>query len=529
MRLFAELTKVDEQDDGSIMVHGIASSGARDEAGEIITPDAMKAAIPDFMKWGAIREMHGSSAAGTAVEMNVDADGFTQLCAHVVDPVAINKVRKRVYKGFSVGGKVLERDPKDRTVITKIKLVETSLVDRPCNPEAEINMWKADMADTEEQTMSEAAQPTADEVKKLAQEMADAAGKPNRRADYVVKAREQLIAKAAELVADEAAADATETVIEPTAEAVVKIDPAAALSEALAKAEQAGVVAPSEEIPSPQITPGLADIGKTLLILQNQYAEPLAKGMYQVSRLAQIVEAVSDLQMMSAWEEKAEGDTASTMPAMLATAVMQLGESLKAMATEEVAELLASLKETSPDIDVLIIDDDADVVALAQPIVDLVKADTAMMEKAGARHSKADMSKLQGIHDHAAAMGAKCDSGNCEKAADAEDLEKVTAERDGLSKALTDALPQIEGLAKRLDDQAQEIEILKAQPMPPKAAGSALATPVEKQADSTGIADQTAKAPTQIDMEKWFAALPEAERAHLAMKAAMANPIAISR
>lgn len=32
----------------------------------------MKAAIPDYMKFGAEREMHGSNAAGTAIEINVE-------------------------------------------------------------------------------------------------------------------------------------------------------------------------------------------------------------------------------------------------------------------------------------------------------------------------------------------------------------------------------------------------------------------------------------------------------------------------
>jgi hypothetical protein len=144
MRLFADLSKVEEQDDGSLKVFGVASSGARDEAGEIVSPEAMKAALPGYLAFGAIREMHQPSAAGTALEVNVDDDGFTRLTAHIVDPVAVAKVKAGVYKGLSIGGKVLQRDPKDPTTITALKLMEISLVDRPCNPEASINMWKAD-------------------------------------------------------------------------------------------------------------------------------------------------------------------------------------------------------------------------------------------------------------------------------------------------------------------------------------------------------------------------------------------------
>ena len=145
MRLFADLSKVEEQDDGSLKVFGVASSGARDEAGEIVSPEAMKAALPGYLAFGAIREMHQPSAAGTALEVNVDDDGFTRLTAHIVDPIAVAKVKAGVYKGLSIGGKVLQRDPKDPTTITALKLMEISLVDRPCNPEASINMWKADV------------------------------------------------------------------------------------------------------------------------------------------------------------------------------------------------------------------------------------------------------------------------------------------------------------------------------------------------------------------------------------------------
>jgi hypothetical protein len=142
MRLYGELRKVEEQDDGTLTVFGVASTGARDDAGEIVSPDAMKAAIPDYLKYGAIREMHGPSAAGTALTCHVDDDGNTNLAAHIVDPVAVKKVQAGVYKGFSIGGKVLKRDPKDPTTITALKLNEISLVDRPANPEASINMWK---------------------------------------------------------------------------------------------------------------------------------------------------------------------------------------------------------------------------------------------------------------------------------------------------------------------------------------------------------------------------------------------------
>jgi phage head maturation protease len=185
MRLFGELTKIEDQPDGTLKVYGVASTGARDDAGEIVRPEAMKAALPDYARYPALREMHQPTAAGRTLEATVDDDGATRIVAHVVDPVAIAKVKSRTYSGFSIGGRVLGRDPADATVITKIKLSEISLVDRPANPEAVIDLWKAEVA---------GAPPSNAAVKARAAEMAAAAGRPTAWKDYVAKARAALMA-----------------------------------------------------------------------------------------------------------------------------------------------------------------------------------------------------------------------------------------------------------------------------------------------------------------------------------------------
>lgn len=144
MKLYAEISKTEEAEDGTIRVYGYASSGAVDSDGETITPDAMKAALPDYMKWGAVREMHQPKAAGTALEARVEEDGRTYFAAHVVDTEAVKKVKTGVYKGFSIGGKVTARDDLNKTTITGLKLVEVSLVDRPANPESVMTCFKAE-------------------------------------------------------------------------------------------------------------------------------------------------------------------------------------------------------------------------------------------------------------------------------------------------------------------------------------------------------------------------------------------------
>jgi hypothetical protein len=148
-KLYGEFSKVEEQEDGTLKVSGIASSEAVDSDGEIITAEAMKAAIPDYMAFGALREMHTSWAAGTAIKCEVGADNRTYFEALVVDAEACKKVQTGTYKGFSIGGRWTKRDPLNKSVITGIKLIEVSLVDRPANPEAVFSMGKVEGDDTE--------------------------------------------------------------------------------------------------------------------------------------------------------------------------------------------------------------------------------------------------------------------------------------------------------------------------------------------------------------------------------------------
>ena len=151
-KIFAgfELAKTEELDDGTIKVWGFASTTGQDSDGETITADAMKSALPGYMKWGAVREMHAAKAAGTAIEAEVQDDGKTWFGAHIVDTEAVKKVKTGVYKGFSVGGKVTARDELNKATITGINLVEVSLVDRPCNPETVLTMYKAEGVDLNE-------------------------------------------------------------------------------------------------------------------------------------------------------------------------------------------------------------------------------------------------------------------------------------------------------------------------------------------------------------------------------------------
>jgi phage head maturation protease len=140
MKLYAEITKIDQD---RHMVFGYASTEALDSQGEIVKREALEAALPDYMRFANIREMHQPSAVGVATEAELDARGL-YLAAKIVDPVAWEKVTSGVYKGFSIGGRVVARDQAQKHVITGVTLSEISLVDRPANPEAVFTMFKLD-------------------------------------------------------------------------------------------------------------------------------------------------------------------------------------------------------------------------------------------------------------------------------------------------------------------------------------------------------------------------------------------------
>jgi len=154
VRLFGAIEKVEPQEDGTLIVSGIASSETVDGAGEVVKAQAMRDAIPDYMKFGAVREMHANIAAGTALSINVDAEGVTHFEAHVVDPTSCKKVETNVLKGFSIGGKVTSRDPLNKKIIDGLSLTEISLVDVPCNPDAVFAMAKFDTEDDVDQPES---------------------------------------------------------------------------------------------------------------------------------------------------------------------------------------------------------------------------------------------------------------------------------------------------------------------------------------------------------------------------------------
>lgn len=324
-KLYAEIAKMEAQDDGTVKVWGYASSEAVDSDGEIIAAEAMKAAIPDYMKFGAVREMHGSNAAGTAIEINVEDDGRTFFGAHIVDPVAVTKVKTGVYKGFSIGGSVTARDELNKSQITGLKLTEISLVDRPANPDAVFTCFKADKPKDGE----EAADKDDEPADKTDETPADDTEKADDKADKKVDDKE----------------DDKKDEAEKSASVELSKSEIAILGAVLAKAEK------------------LKD-------------EPVAKSMWQVKSLADVLASLKWL-----IEDAIYDDVDAAVIAQIKESAASLAESLKALTVSEADKLVDGLAAKADKSDDLAKAESVDELAKAQ---DALKKSNDALAKAQA-------------------------------------------------------------------------------------------------------------------------------------------------
>jgi len=139
-------------------VSGFFTDGLVDDHGHMIDESAMMDGIAEYRKWGNIRDMHGGPV-GIAVDVGMKA--WNYVTAKIVKSDVWDLIREHVYKGFSVGlivtgGELvpISEIPVEKFAgvtdaimsyieefgyvfkITKLALVEISVVDRPANPRA---------------------------------------------------------------------------------------------------------------------------------------------------------------------------------------------------------------------------------------------------------------------------------------------------------------------------------------------------------------------------------------------------------
>ena len=137
---YIPIAKVDDEER---MVYGFASTPDLDSDGEIISLDGLRKALPEYLQFPTLREMHQPKAAGTVKNTEIKQEGKVKglyIGAKVVADDAWNLVKEGVYRGFSIGGNVVN---KVGNIIEELSLVEISLVDVPANKKAKIEVWKA--------------------------------------------------------------------------------------------------------------------------------------------------------------------------------------------------------------------------------------------------------------------------------------------------------------------------------------------------------------------------------------------------
>jgi hypothetical protein len=97
---------------------------------------ALESATAGYMEMPAVRAMHQPIAAGLGLGVVWDDKGAL-LRTKIVDDNEWNKVREKVYRGFSIGGRPLIVRGND---VEEFEWTETSLVDRPADPQAVFTM-----------------------------------------------------------------------------------------------------------------------------------------------------------------------------------------------------------------------------------------------------------------------------------------------------------------------------------------------------------------------------------------------------
>lgn len=503
--MFIPLTKVDA---AQRLVWG-SFDETPDRAGEVCDYATAK---PAFQAWsdsmakasdgqnlGNIRGQHDlKKAAGKLIEISFDdAAKRVDFCAKIVDDQEWLKVEERVYTGFSPGGSYAKRWKDGDNYRYTPRVGELSIVDVPCNPSATFTLVKADGAEEEvEFVLGKAYEPGNDVTKARAEDMAKAADGTTFK-DHVVQAR-------ADLIAENAAAALAKMAGAPeVAEPVVAHAPAGgaaaadALEAAFAKADAVLVTGDVSGSPmlayAAAITGGLVKCDTALLITPpsseavaligadlaksieaaaaiRAVAEPiLAKGMYSISDAVSSLQSFAWLTQDVCYDASYEND-GSPLPQMAVNIVNSIKGFLIALVEEEVAEMLARTKADVGGTVELVIEGDN--MELAASIIDLVKANGPLMEKAGARNAKADATRIQTIHDKACELGAGCASDVVEKAA------ALAADNERLTKAVSDALPRFEALTEQVSTlrngqelsatamlkMAEQIETLGGQP-----------------------------------------------------------------
>ena len=409
-------------------MYGVGAAEVPDRTNEILDYATSKVLVQEWSdnayaasggkSYGNIRLMHKAEAVGKIAEPIGFNDLHKQfeLCVKVTDDAAWNAVKEGVLTGFSIGGGYhlgkKWTDPQNPMLKRyTAKPSEFSLVDLPCIPGSTFTMVKADgvteevafkkVAAREDTSVADKARakaehgngPFADEKNKKypindAAHVRNAAsrwGNAKNRAEYSAADQKTIGAKIEAAKKKFGIGQPAEKALVLFADLLTKMD-ALLATQGLKKGAGADKV---EKLKATRAELGAAFVK---ISAAKEGGTRLAKGMWGVSSLAQVVAALDSCTKDAEYEAASEGDE-SPIPAMLAEVRSMAGEVLALMVQEEVAEL-------EPEEDT--VDKMQKLLAELNELMKGLSKDELAKSVSGK-----NMEHVQAIHDKAVELGAK--------------------------------------------------------------------------------------------------------------------------
>ncbi len=495
MQIFARLTKVNEADR---TIEGVIASETVDRSGEIFDYAKSK---PNFMRWsqelgkategkniGNVRAMHGNVSAGITKEMTFD-DAAKEIVvkAEITDDNEWRKVLKGNYTGLSIGGRYAEKweDPDLKKTRYAADPTEYSLVDLPCNPDATFTVVKGDgimelhkFNVIDEDALLKALE-SLDETGRT-ELLAKIAKRPNvdpnegkdkygADADFADPTNKKYPLKTDGKWDFKKIRAAWSYIHMPRNADKYSAEDVAQIKARIVAAWKAvkGVPPPEAKAKAEKLAKRAAAAPLATALWQSLGGAPVEKGLWAVSQFAQLLDALAIMADNTETETVVEGDD-SDLPKTMRDALKPLAQAFLAMAEEETNEALHGE-----------LNDDAAIGG------DPLQADK--MAKVGRKHTKktrehhaAIREHLDKAREHLDALQADdpaMEDDDAQKLAKAAtDLQKITAERDELAKALTESNTQLAALLK--------------QPAPAKGAARAVEKSVSQVPEPTASDDK---------------------------------------
>lgn len=149
--VYAPITKSYRDENGDLVVQGIATSPDLDLDKQVCDPDWLKSAMPEWFEWGNLRSQHSDIPAGHATDMEQLPGDRWWIKGLVTNTEAAHMAEKGTYKGFSIAISAprVVKDAKAKQLgadggrIVGGNIVHVGLVDRPCNPVATLELAKS--------------------------------------------------------------------------------------------------------------------------------------------------------------------------------------------------------------------------------------------------------------------------------------------------------------------------------------------------------------------------------------------------